>query len=299
MNELTPDHEIVFKSSKRAACAESRLVLRAAGISAASVYQDGSWLLIVSRDDVVVATEELDAYRQENPDRPAPRVTNTPLYGGAFLGVSIYAAVIMLVAVLNGYSAYGWEWLPAGRMQAGLVMAGQWWRTVTALTLHVDVGHISANLVFGSVFGLLAGRVLGGGVAWLAIVIAGALGNLINAMVQPATHMSIGASTAVFAALGVIIAHALRPRASVEEKPLKRWSPLIAGVVLLGFTGVGGERTDVVAHLTGFLAGLLIGWAGSRLPNHWLASTKVQVASGVAAVGIIALAWIFALAAAS
>jgi membrane associated rhomboid family serine protease len=297
MSELTPDHEIVFKSRGRAECLESRLVLRSVGIPATAIFQEGWWLLIVSSSDLTMASEELEAYRQENAAAPT-RTTKTPIYGGALAGVTIYAGVVMLVAVLNGYSAFGWDWLPAGRMQAGLVMAGQWWRTVTALTLHLDAGHISANLVFGTVFGLLAGRVLGGGVAWLAIVIAGALGNFINAMVQAPTHASIGASTAVFAALGVIVSHSLRPRTSVQEKPLKRWSPLIAGIVLLGFTGVGGENTDVVAHVTGFFAGLLIGWAGSRLPNRWLASTNIQLAAGLTTVGIVILTWVIALAAA-
>lgn len=107
---------------------------------------------------------------------------------------------------------------------------------------------------FGAVFGLLAGRVLGGGVAWLTILLGGALGNGINVMIQEPTHRSIGASTPVFAAMGVLVAYALRPRESHDDTLLKRWTPLIGGSLLLAFTRVEGERTDVAAHCTGFLA---------------------------------------------
>lgn len=124
-----------------------------------------------------------------------------------------------------------------------------------------------------------------------------ALGNYINAWVQPATHSSIGASTAVFAALGVLVSHSLHHWGDDDRhKRLKRWSPLIGGVVLLGLTGVGGERTDVAAHVTGFVAGMLMGWVGCRLPDRWLASTVVQQLAGVTAVVIVTTAWVVAVA---
>ena len=112
-------------------------------------------------------------------------------------------------------------------------------------------------------------------------------------------HSSIGASTAVFAALGIMVAHALRPRASMPQSKMKRWSPLIAGVLMLAFIGVGGEHTDVVAHVTGFLAGLMIGWIGCRLPDRWLAKGAVQLWTGVVTIAIVTGSWIIAVMSAS
>jgi len=295
MKEPPKGYETVFQTKHRDECLESRLVLVAMGIAVQMEHQDARWFLFVKRDDLEVATSELDSYRRENPDRSRQRTAAVPIYSGAVTGVFVYAATIVLVSVLNAQRALGQEWLWAGRMHAGSVMAGQWWRTVTALTLHLDAEHLISNLLFGAVFGFLAGRVLGGGVAWLAIVIAGAMGNFLNAVVQAPNHTSIGASTAVFAALGVIVSHAIRPRASVEQKTLMRWSPLIGGVLLLSLTGIGGERTDVVAHLTGFLAGLLIGWAGCRFPNQWLASHKLQSLAGLGTMAIVVSSWIIGL----
>ncbi len=152
-----------------------------------------------------------------------------------------------------------------------------------------------------------------GGGAWLVILLGGALGNAMNAWVQPAQHVSIGASTAVFSALGVMVVFAFIPaitkQADGSSKPntdaapeasdiighFKRWSPLVGGVSLLALLGVGDERTDVIAHVTGFFAGLIVGWLGCRLPRQWLRSRKIQALMGCASCLLIVLAWIVAL----
>ncbi len=294
MSEPVLGFETVVRTRHRNECQELRLVLDAVGIPAEALFRDGWWLVIVDQNQLDTAVSELDDYRRENPVRSLQRRQAVPVYGGAATAVFVYAAIILLFFALTVVGAFGLDWRWTGRMQAGRVVSGEWWRVVTALTLHQDSGHILANLGFGSVFGFLAGRIFGGGVAWLAIVVAGALGNFVNALVQAPSHSSIGASTAVFAALGLIVAHALCHRGSEPERPLRRWSPLIAGVLLLAYTGVGGERTDVVAHLTGFLSGLLIGFLGCRLSDDSLASGVVQKWAGLAAIVLVAIAWIVA-----
>jgi len=66
-------------------------------------------------------------------------------------------------------------------------------------------------------------------------------------------------------------------------------------VILLGFTGAGGERTDVLAHLTGFAMGSLAGLAHATLPVP--RSRVAQTLSGIAALAVLALAWATALSA--
>lgn len=291
MDEQPPPFETVFTTRQRHECFEFRLVLDAVGIPSEALHRDGFWTLMVKREDAAAAAEELTEYRRENSGRRVDDSTAVPVYGGATAAVIGYAGVIILVATLAVRRALGVDWLAVGQMHAGSVVAGEWWRAVTALTLHLDAEHLVGNLVFGGLFGFLAGRVLGGGVAWLVVIVAGALGNFANAWIQASAHTSIGASTAVFAALGVIVSHASRPRTPVQQKAFKRWSPLIAGIVLFSMTGLGGERTDVAAHVTGFVAGLGIGWAGCRVPDRWLAAPGVQVVAGLAAITIIACAW--------
>lgn len=296
MYEPPPGHEVVCETGYRREATELRFVLESLGIKAKIEQFRGGWLILVPSGEAIRAVEEIVSYQRESTEQSSERPTVIPTYGGAFLGVSVYAGVLMLVAVLMGRSGFGFDWWTAGQMKAGLVMEGQWWRTVTALTLHLDPGHIGSNLVFGCVFGLMAGRLLGGGVAWIVIVFSGALGNLVNALLQPAAHTSIGASTAVFSALGVLVSHALQPRSGSRENFLKRWSPLIGGLVIFGFTGIGGENTDVTAHATGLLAGLVLGWVAAALPSDWLGCRRVQQVCGAVALMLVVTAWAVGLA---
>lgn len=274
---------------------EFRLVLESVQIPVRAELQSGWWVLLVPSDHWNAAAAELDAYTSENLSSDSVMPALPTVYPGGKTGAAVYAAVILMIGFLSLPGALGIDLYSAGNSQAGLVVAGQWWRTMTALTLHADFGHLASNLVFGVLFGILAGRALGGGVGWSGIVLAGTLGNLANALIQDADHRSIGASTAVFATLGILVALALRPRTQTRESLLRRWSPLIGGVMLLAFIGVGGERTDVMAHVTGFLAGLLVGWACRYLPVRWLGDGRVQFATAFATVAFVALAWVVAL----
>ncbi|QDT05486.1 Rhomboid family protein [Rubripirellula lacrimiformis] len=287
---------VVFESGSRRACMESRLVLDSAGIASHVVRQGGLWQLVVAGRDGEVAVSELSSYLQERQSEKQPVVSTVTKYGGATWGVVGYVTVLVVIGAASLSESSRPVWQAIGRMNAGQVMAGQLHRAATALTLHADIGHLLSNLVFGGVFGWLAGRILGGGVAWLTITSAGVFGNLLNAAMRPAEHNSIGASTAVFAALGVMVAHALRPRTMTNQNAMQRYSPLIGGVLMLAMMGLEGDRTDVGAHITGFLAGLLMGAAAARLPEVWLRSRWFQASAGAIAIGIVVAAWAIAIA---
>jgi hypothetical protein len=91
----------------------------------------------------------------------------------------------------------------------------------------------------------------------------------------------------------MLAAYAWRQRASDGGRWAYRWAPLVAGIILLGFTGAGGERTDVLAHLTGFAMGALAGVAHAawRCPR----GRAAQAVAGLAALLVIAGAWVIAL----
>jgi membrane associated rhomboid family serine protease len=283
----------VFRSFWRAACEERGFVLHAVGVESQVVWLGRAWALLVDAGDHPAAVAQLEHYEQENPPRRRPTAPE-PLHRAAWLGSAVYAAIILGVGYLAGEFALGADWLDAGAMRAGPTRAGEWWRALTALTLHLDVGHLLANLGFGTVFGLLAGQLLGPGVAWASVLLAAAAANLLNALLQPPSHSSAGASTAVFATLGLLSAYAWRRRHDHGERWAHRWAPLVAGIILLGFIGAGGERTDVLAHLTGFAMGVLAGVAHAtwRSPR----GTTAQLLCGLLALVALGGAWSLALA---
>src|SRR3977135_2049700 len=111
------------------------------------------------------------------------------------------------------------------------------------------------------------------------------------ATLGPAARQSVGGSTAVFAALGAMSAYSWRERFRLPQRWARRWGPLIAGVILLGWTGSAGEGTDLVAHLAGFVVRSPLG-ATVALPRFQALLERVpQWLTGAAALASLAIAW--------
>ncbi len=269
-------------------------MLAAVGI-ANSIRADGAvFLLEVDDAQMHFAVSELAHYEAESrPSPPAPPPPRGHPY--AWFGCLVYVAVLLGVAHAIANGLVRLDAFDLGELNAARVQSGQWWRAWTALTLHLDVGHLAANLGAGVWFGYLAARELGSGSSWFLIVNGAALANWLEAELGPATHRSVGASTAVFTALGMLAAHSWRTRFHLPQRWALRWAPLVAGVVLLGWLGSAGEGTDLVAHATGFIVGVLIG-AAAALPHIKYGLERVpQWLAGLAAFVSIALPWTCAL----
>jgi membrane associated rhomboid family serine protease len=280
----------LFQSLSRPKCEERVLVLQSVGIGSQLVFAGGRWHLFVAAEEASFARQQLDRYERENPPRPVP-ATPAAMQPYAGLGSLAYALVLLLVGYLAGVSAFDLDWLDAGALRAGEVQRGELWRSVTALTLHLDVAHLIANLGFGMLFGYFAGQLLGPGVAWASILGTAAAANLFTALVQTQAHSSAGASTAVFATLGLLAAYGWRQRHSLAERWAYRYAPIVAGVALLAFLGVGGERTDVLAHLAGFVSGAIAGWWHGRASRGVPLRGGRQLLLGLVTIAVIVAAW--------
>jgi len=167
---------------------------------------------------------------------------------------------------------------------------------LTALTLHGDLPHLLSNLAFGALFGYPAARLFGPGIAWLLILLGGGIAYGADALLHPPNHYLLGASTAVFTALGLVAAYGWRRHLRNWAPWMRRSAPLIGGIALLAFTGTGGENTDVLAHLAGFVVGTGIGALCARLPMPLPGRNGLQWAAGLTAIALLASAWGLALA---
>ncbi len=253
--------------------------------------------LWVPADSAGVASAELKQYRRENARRVGTRPLD--LVGDGWPGVAAYLASLLIVFVAARESLFGLDWYGAGMLHARAVTGGELWRTVTALMLHVEFEHLGGNLAFGAFFGWFVGRYLGVGVGWLTVLAAAAVANALGAWLEGPDHRSLGASTAVFAALGMLVAYTWR-RGFWRATPWRaRVAPIVAGLGLLAFTGTAGENTDVGAHLLGFCAGFGGGLVLARgLTPAWLRNRRLQAACAAAAVVAIVAAWAWGLVAA-
>jgi len=227
----------LLRSGSEEDCREHALVVQAVGTAHEGRRAVDGFTIAVTPTDAARSRAELDAYAMENRDRPTARGATRQRAGG-WAGVVGFATVLLTMAVMERRHAFGVDWFAVGKTHAGLIRQGEWWRTVTALGLHVDLAHLLASLVIGGLVGLFAGQSLGSGLAWCSILIAGALGNLLNAWVHPPQHTSLGASSAVFAALGLLAAYAWWQRRTRRTSLLERWAPLVGGVLLLSYRSI-------------------------------------------------------------
>jgi membrane associated rhomboid family serine protease len=279
----------VYRSHRLHDVEQRAFLLYVVGIRAEIAPIGGEFALFVAEEERDAALSELRRHEAEARAAAAPPPAPLNVHAYAWVGSATYALVLIVVAWCAGESLFGVDWREAGALRP--VAGGEWPRLVTALTLHGDVAHLLSNLAFGAFFGYFAGQLLGPGVAWFSILLGGVLGNLLDALLMPPSGASIGASTAVFATLGLVAALSWRLRANVRMRWAHRWAPLIAGVALLAFTGAGGENTDVIAHVTGFLSGAALGAALGSRPLATLHAPGVQRLAALAGVAAIAGAW--------
>ena len=282
----------VYRSPVYAWCRERFIVLRVSGLEAELEQQGAEFALTVDAKDAERALRELEDYAAESTTTPAPPQKVSEGWPGA----ALWVVVLLAFYFLSGFELLGLPWSPAGMAQSGAIRGGEWWRVVTALCLHVNVAHLAGNMALGGLLVFLLAQRLGLGLASLGVLLSGAFGNAINALVQPATHSSIGASTAVFGALGMLAVNAWQQNAALGVRPVERFAPLVSGLLLLGMFGMAGERTDVVAHTTGFFSGLLAGTVFASFEPNVLRRADIQTAAGAVAAALLGSSWLLAVA---
>lgn len=295
VHTIIPDGwDSVFESSSRGACNERALVLHALAIPYEVLSLGSLTVIIVPGEFAEKAKYELRQYDSENRAPQRRTADILPVYQSGLPGVTVYVAVICLVAWFAGEALFNLDWFAAGRVDGELIRDGQWWRTITALTLHAGVRHLAGNIGFGVLFGLMAGRLVGPGVAWFGIVFAAALANFLNISLLASTHRAIGASTAVFAALGLVSGFVWRAKLMAQDRWSFRLGPIVGGVALLAYTGTGDANTDIGAHLAGFVCGFACGMLLTLCARH-LVRKNLQLSCGIAAVLAVVIAWTVAL----
>ncbi|MET0988694.1 MAG: rhomboid family intramembrane serine protease [Steroidobacteraceae bacterium] len=285
----------VFTSLRSHPCEQRALVLDAVGIESHIELVADRYVLLVAATRADDARVQLQRYEAENRIVELPP---TPLFmlRNAWLGTVIYTCLLILVSYLAGEHSFGIDWTRQGALTGTMLETREWWRVITSLTLHADLAHLVGNLLIGGAFGYFAGQLLGPGVAWLSILCAGALGGVVDGVLMPDRNITIGASGAVFATLGMVAAYTWRQRANPRMRWAQRAAPLLAAAAVLAMLGTGGDNTDVLAHLTGFVSGIAVGIAYARVNTRRFDRSRVQLATGGIALLSVVAAWVFALA---
>ena len=180
---------------------------------------------------------------------------NCQKYKPTFILIAVNIAVYIYTSWIGG------SFLETGPLpiyqfgQVGylVIHEGLYYQLVTSLFVHASIAHIAGNMIFLLIFGL-RGEELFSLPEYLLIYLGGGLvGNLLSLVFLPLEVPSVGASGAIFAMFGGATIYARR---TVGQSII---GALIFAFFLL-FLSVG-ENVNILAHLGGLGAGLLIGYA--------------------------------------
>lgn len=242
------------------------------------------WGLLVQDNDLQGAQEAIRLYRIENRRWGwRHQITQTGLlfdWAGAFW--------VLLLLVFFWISDAQTGLRAAGMMEATKVAQGQWWRLFTAIWLHADAAHLTANATLGLVLvGLSMGR-YGTGIGLLATYLSGAGGNF-AAWVVGAQGASLGASGAVMGSLGLLAAQSFKVRIRTPQQSKHLISSVLGGVMLFVLFGLA-PGTDVRAHLVGFVTGVLLG-AGLTLTPRATTNAKLNLTAALLFFALVVYPW--------
>ena len=270
---------------------EWELVLLAQGLSPSLRRTPDGVVLTVPEAEVDRALASLAAYERENHRKATEPVE--PMESGSLRAGVAVAMILLIFFIITAQWLPALSWFARGSADAERILQGDLWRTVTALTLHADVVHALSNAVAVALFLGAVSSMVGAGLGGALVLLAGAGGNLANAFLHGSPHVAVGASTAVFGAVGLLASLGVTRR---RRRSLSRWRaclPVAAALALLGMLCSGGQRVDIWAHLFGLLVGAVLGipvaLVALRAPG-----LSIQWACGTAAIAVLIYCWILA-----
>jgi rhomboid protease GluP len=254
---MPPNFEILFSGLSEKKSNLIVLILSSQHIKTYTQREGKGFNILVEEGGKAYAYATVRAYEQENKTRKnfshPYELSLNPFSSGAAI------CIMGLLTMIHFYIAY-----IAKHEQAVLaygssslfIQQGETFRAVTALFLHADVGHLLGNLAGIIILVAPFFKLSGFGTGPFMLLMAGTTGNLLTAAFYRNAHLSIGASTAIMGAAGLLAAFHLTLKN--QSFSFRSILPIPAGITLVLLFSQG-ERTDIMAHIFGFASGFVFG----------------------------------------
>jgi len=206
----------------------------------------------------IIITPDMLAPQRGAPSRGAGRID--------FERGMRHAPPLILFLILANLGMFTWEIaagaladretiVEAGALVRERVLAGEWWRLISAMFLHGGVDHILGNLVVLYIVGLACEHAFGGAQTAVVYFASGIAGGLLSIAAGPGP--SVGASGAIFGVIAavIVVLYRWQDRFYVRDKRIGFVLLVWAGWQIL--TGLANPFIDNFAHLGGLAGGAL------------------------------------------
>jgi rhomboid protease GluP len=177
-----------------------------------------------------------------------------------------HAPPLILFLIAANLAMFAWEIaagaladrdtiVEAGALVREQVLAGEWWRVMSAMFLHGSVDHVLGNVIVLYIVGLACEHAFGGARTALVYFASGVAGGLLSIAAGPGP--SVGASGAIFGVIAavVVVLYRYQDRFYVRDKRIGFVLLVWAGWQIL--TGLANPFIDNFAHLGGLAGGAL------------------------------------------
>ena len=287
------EHLVLLPSSNEKAL-EWLAVVGATGIGYSLIKTNGRWRILIAEKDRSRALDQLSEFERECEYWP-PKFDSEPSLDNGISLISVYVGIyLFFFFLITGAYDPDVIWFDRGQGDAVKIYTGELWRSVTALTLHSDFSHVIGNALC-CVF--LCGQVcqiLGQGSGWLLILLSGVMANILTSLMHRSSYIYIGASTAVFAALGILGAiNFTHLRRTTLLRSYRLYLPIVSVFAIMSFMGTG-PKADIAGHFMGAVCGLFLGFFCSFLKTY-RDKTLFQLSCLTVAIVILFVSWSLAL----
>lgn len=168
---------------------------------------------------------------------------------------------LCMILYLNRFSDV--KLLEVGGLVHFNVVHGEWYRLILSMFLHFNFEHILMNMLSLFIFGKIVESIIGSWRMLIIYIISGLYGNFVSLSFNTST-ISVGASGAIFGLIGSIFVIMYLSK-NFNKKMIGQL--LIALVVLIGFS-LFMSNINIMAHLGGFISGVLITLIGYYFKTH-------------------------------
>jgi rhomboid protease GluP len=282
---MTDLHTIPARS--RRAAMDWSLVLASQGIEHTIDSVEDAWALLVSDVDAERANAAIQAYEQENTTVWRQEVKWTGLlfdWRSVFWWMFVGALFFLCEA------------RPAvrdlGAFDSARFLQGEWWRAITAVSLHANGAHLALNAATGLVLLGMAMGFYGAGRGLLLSLLCGAGANACEAFLSSGSYVGLGASGMVMASLGLLAAQSVFE----SHTSAREWAGrgVIAAALLFALLGLD-MNSDVLAHFLGFVNGIVAGIAMCLIDRRFRPRPIADAVAAIIAASLLGGSWAFAL----